>query len=136
MTGMIFMVIGCGKDDALCFLLDTGANCNHIDYSSFKNKTSLLDKIDFVNNVTGLDDIKHETQSYNLRFGTNMDLTLQVSALPENNALTSLKKEFGFQVNGILGLDFMQKTKCIINMENKTALVDFSGIRTQQIQQS
>lgn len=127
-TGMLFLVIGCGKEDALCFLLDSGANCSHIDYASFKNKENLLDKVDDTSTVIGLDDIVHEAHSYDLHFGTNMDLTLRVNTLPENNALATLN--LGFPVNGILGLDFMQKTKCILDMGKKTALVDFSGIRS------
>ena len=102
------------------FLLDTGSNRSVINESSLKD--CAYKKIDGVNTLSGLDGVERIVNNVSLDLcykGKIYEETFQVTDLAP--AVKSLKEETGVNLHGILGNQFFQNYRYILNFDEMIA---------------
>lgn len=126
-TGLLVICIKCGKD-YLCFLLDSGSNNNCIDMAAFSDKMHLLEDSNNAMNLYGMEGNSYSCDRRILHLGDNMNYVIEATVLPEANGLKAFSSQIGFTVHGILGLDFMKRTRCVLDMDNMKVMFDPSAL--------
>ena len=126
-TGLLLICIKCGED-CLCFLLDSGSDNNCIDIASFSDKMHLLEKRNDILNLYGMEGNGHACDRRILHLGDDMKYVIEATVLPETNGLKAFSSQVGFPVHGILGLDFMKRTRCVLDMDNMKVMFDPSAL--------
>ena len=104
----------------LNFLLDTGSNYSHISPEAAKNIHGTM--FDVKAKVSGIGEgttsaVCRTTLSYK---GSDYDIDLHITS-HLTNAFTEIKKETGVQVHGLIGNQFFQKHKYILDFKELVA---------------
>jgi len=109
------------KDSYLTFDIDTGATHSVIFdyvYDQFKQG---FESTDQSLNMFGIDG-QYKTNPIvksNLIFGNNSYET-EFQVVSADNVVNNVQKEFGIQLHGILGIQFLKNANCVIDFANKT----------------
>ena len=126
-TGLLLISILCGKN-VLNFLLDSGSDNNCIDIASFSDKMHLLESSNNALNLFGMEGNTYKCDRRILHLGDKMNYAIEVTVLPDTNGLKAFSAQTGYTVHGILGLDFMRRTKCVLDMGNMKVMFDPSAL--------
>jgi hypothetical protein len=107
-------------DKKFNFLLDSGSNYSHISAIAAKNIQGT--KINVESDITGIGQGKSEGMykavlTYkNLSFDIDLCITKHL-----NDSFSSIKKETGIQIHGIIGNQFLQKYKYVLDFNELVA---------------
>lgn len=126
-TGLPLISLWCGNN-VLNFLLDSGSDNNCIDIASFSDMMHLLEKSNNALNLFGMEGNTYSCDRRILHLGDKMDYTIEVTVLPDANGLKAFSAQTGYTVHGILGLDFMRRTRCVLDMDNLKVMLDPSAL--------
>ena len=102
----------------LCFLIDTGSDSNIIFdfvYHHYKDEFALLPLQQKIMGIEG-----HYTTNPIIEGTLNIggtDYTSRFIVLNASDAVKNVQDEFGIQIHGILGIEFLIKNKWIIDFE-------------------
>ena len=122
-TGLLHLCITCGEE-----LMDSGCVNNCIDIASFSDKMHLLEKSNNILNLYGMEGNGHACDRRILHLGDDMKYAIEATVLPETNGLKAFSSQVGLTVHGILGVDFMKRTRCVLDMENMKVMLDPSAL--------
>ena len=120
--GMIFISIFINDKQAV-MLLDTGCIGNIIDYSFLKKNNIDVPKLKR-NLISGLNYERKirssfiELKDVNIENIFNSDI--KFLTIDFSKTAKSFEKDYGIEMSGILGNDFLSKNNIIINYKNKT----------------
>lgn len=105
----------------ICFLIDTGATQNVIFSFAYKHLKSLFTPIDRKSNIMGIDGEIKETPvvEANISFG-GIPTNSMYSVLDHTTAVSTIQKETGIQIHGILGVPFLIQNKWILDFNKLT----------------
>ena len=102
----------------LNFIIDTGATTSLIN-SSLLERIKDKQKIDSIDVVSGLDpNVEYKTEKYNIPIWLNRNkFNVIFCVMDLNPTFNSLKYETGITVHGLLGSDFLESNKCILDYD-------------------
>lgn len=105
-------------DKRLNFIIDTGATTSLIN-SSMLNNINDKTKIDGNDVVSGLDpNIEYKAQKYIIPISLNkINFNVTFCSLDLDGTFGQLADECGIVVHGLLGSDFLECNKCILDYE-------------------
>lgn len=106
----------------LNFILDTGSTNSHINKEVF---TALnAEKCPYTSTVFGMEGNKIECEYYKVPIKyKEISFVEEFCSTDLSNAFKSVKEESGVQLHGILGSDFFERRKYILNFSNLTAYI-------------
>lgn len=105
----------------LTFDIDSGSSYNIIFHDAYEFLKDSFEKTDKSGNVFGIDGKYQESPmvSTNLYFDDNAYKT-DFQVINALDAASNIEKEFGIQLHGILGVQFLKDNNCVIDFANKT----------------
>ncbi len=110
------LILTSGKLKNLCFVIDTGSTHNilfNFVYKHFRDEFKLLTG---TQSLTGIEGHSKETPTIEATFNfEGRDYTSTFSVLEANEAIKRIQNETGVQIHGVLGVQFLIKTKWIID---------------------
>lgn len=110
------LILTSGKLKNLCFMIDTGSTHNILFdfvYNHFKDEFKILDN---TQSIMGIEGHYKETLIIEATFNfEGRDYTSTFSVLEANEAIKRIQDETGVQIHGVLGVQFLIKTKWIID---------------------
>ena len=112
------LIVTSGKLKNLCFLIDTGSTHNTLFdfvYEHFKREFKLLDD---TYKTMGIEGHYQEVPMIEATFNfEGKDYSSVFAVLDASDAVKNVQDEFGIQIHGILGIEFLIKNKWIIDFE-------------------
>lgn len=107
-------------DKKLHFLLDTGSNISYIDSGVVKNLE--VEDLKAISNTSGVGGASIETKHYNIKIGyKDQEFIEEFGALDLEPAFSSIEKEGGIKLHGILGSRFFEKYKYVLDFRELIA---------------
>lgn len=111
------------ENKSLYFILDTGSTCSLIDCNVVEYFRDIVEPVGEYN-ILGIEGTKHKVDVVILSFTfEGQEYKPKFCTKPLTDAFTSIKKESGMQIHGLLGTDFLLENKWIIDF-NKYQIYD------------
>lgn len=105
----------------LVFDIDTGATYNIIfDYVYNQIKEGFVDMGKSIN-MFGIDGKRTDNKTVKAELGFDKTIfTTEFQVVDAIDAVTNFQNDFGIQLHGILGVQFLKDNNCVIDFANKT----------------
>lgn len=113
--GLPLIVIDVGKEESLCFLLDTGSTQNMLEYKViqyFAKDITLLGET----TIMGMEGIRKKVLTLMFSFKIqSKEYNTEFCMFEEKESFLSMQEDLGTPVHGILGSNFFIENKWIID---------------------
>ena len=103
----------------LNFLLDTGSDASYIDSEVIKNIP--CKQSNYCSETYGIDGTIHQTYYYEVTLGYNKLKFTELFGVLELTGTNKLGEDSKYAIHGILGSNFFEKYKYVIDFSNLTA---------------